>query len=154
MITSANKMLKQLKEAKPHIEQVSNQYIVTITVNGENYWGKAYLHPEDADFKSELVGCTIAHMRAITQALVTYRDAAQMEYTTMNQMLTDIMQNQDPEEIDPTFKMRKKVYQSKKRWQDYQTAVRTSQETLKNYLKNQDKAITSIKKQREQKTEF
>ena len=83
------------------------------------------------------------------KALITCRDVAEIEYQFANQILTDIMQNQDPENVDPTFKLRKKVYHTKKVWNDYQEAVRTTQEALKNYLNNQDKAITSIKRQRE-----
>ena len=149
MMTNANKTLKHLKSIVPETEHYGNVYSVIINVDGFEYCGKAHLHPDDVDFESELVGYTIAHIRAIKKALVAYRDCAEIEYFVANQLLTDIMQNQDPEKVDPTFKLRKKVYHTKKVWTDYQVAVRTTQEALKKYLNNQDKAITSIKRQRE-----
>ena len=149
MMTNAKKALKHLKSITPETEHCGNVYSVVINVDGFEYCGKAHLHPDDKDFESELVGYTIAHIRAIKKALITCRDVAEIEYQIANQILTDIMQNQDPEKVDPTFKLRKKVYHTKKVWNDYQEAVRTTQEALKNYLNNQDKAITSIKRQRE-----
>lgn len=149
MMTNAKKALKHLKSITPETEHYGNVYSVVINVDGFEYCGKAHLHPDDKDFESELVGYTIAHIRAIKKALITCRDVAEIEYQIANQILTDIMQNQDPEKVDPTFKLRKKVYHTKKVWNDYQEAVRTTQEALKNYLNNQEKAIASIKRQRE-----
>ena len=149
MMTNVKKALKHLKSITPETEHYGNVYSVVINVDGFEYCGKAHLHPDDKDFESELVGYTIAHIRAIKKALITCRDVAEIEYQIANQILTDIMQNQDPEKVDPTFKLRKKVYHTKKVWNDYQEAVRTTQEALKNYLNNQEKAIASIKRQRE-----
>ena len=149
MMTNAKKALKHLKSITPETEHYGNVYSVVINVDGFEYCGKAHLHPDDKDFESELVGYTIAHIRAIKKALITCRDVAEIEYQIANQILTDLMQNQDPEKVDPTFKLRKKVYHTKKVWNDYQEAVRTTQEALKNYLNNQEKAIASIKRQRE-----
>ena len=149
MMTNAKKALKHLKSITPETEHYGNVYSVVINVDGFEYCGKAHLHPDDKDFESELVGYTIAHIRAIKKALITCRDVEEIEYQIANQILTDLMQNQDPEKVDPTFKLRKKVYHTKKVWNDYQEAVRTTQEALKNYLNNQEKAIASIKRQRE-----
>lgn len=152
MIMKASKALKKLKEAKVETWTTDNCfYFAEITFEDYVFRGCAILHPEDEEYASDLVGYTIAHMRAVKAALVHFRDYAECEYIIINKMVCDTLQSQDVEAVDPTFKFRKKAYHAKKKWEDYQVAVRTTQSQINRYLRDQDKAITSIKRQRELK---
>lgn len=162
MVTNANKMLNILKEIEPKtykfddfyefddfdFGKINGFYRVDIEYNGIIFSGRAIVHPEDKEYESELVGFTIAHMRAIRNALIYYRDLAHINYIILNKMLCDILQNQDPEVVDPTFKFRKKVYRTKHQLENYQKAIKITNKMINKYLEDQNKAIESIKKQR------
>lgn len=153
MIMKASKAVKMLKEAK--VETWKNEdegfYFAEISFDDYAFRGCAILHPEDKEYESDIVGYTIAHMRAVKQALMHFRDFAEIEYVIINKAICDTLQSQDAETTDPTFKFRKKAFQAKKKWEDYQVAVRATQAQIKKYLADQDKAIASIKRQRELK---
>lgn len=148
MVITANKMLKILKKLEPQTSNVNGIYKVKIKYGENTFIGYARLHPEDKEYESELVGFTIAHMRAAKKALIYYRDLTYVNYIICNKMLCDIMQNQDPEVVDPTFKLRSKVYRAKHQWENYQNAIKIMDKTIYKYLKNQNEAIESIKRQR------
>lgn len=149
MIMKPLTALNKLKKADFHNwnNQLGNYY-VEIFFEGHKFVGEAILHPEDLEYDSEIVGYTIAHMRAIKQALIYLREEARYEYFFINKVVCDILQCQDAEVVDPTFKFRKKVYQAKKKWNKYQIAVNAMNDEIREYIANQDKAISSIKKQR------
>ena len=49
----------------PETAVIDNDTIVTLKYNGKVYKGFAFCHREDADFYSEIIGTTIAHLRAL-----------------------------------------------------------------------------------------
>jgi len=152
MIMKASKALKVLKEADVKTWKTEDDfYFAEISFEDYEFRGCAILHPEDKEYASDIVGYTIAHMRAVKQALMYFRDIAEYEYIIINKAIGDTLQNQDIEAVDPTFKFRKKAYHAKKKWADYQVAVKTTQGHINKYLKDQNKAISSIKRQRELK---
>lgn len=149
MIMKPTTALNKLKTADYHTwkNQLGDCY-VEVFFEGFSFVGGATLHPEDREYNSDIVGFTIAHMRAIKQALIYLREEARNEYYLINKVVCDILQCQDAEVVDPTFKFRKKAYQAKKKWNKYQVAVNAMNDEIREYIANQDKAISSIKRQR------
>lgn len=50
---------------KTYWDETTGTAIYSFEANGRRYEGKAVCHPEDFDFKNELTGLQIAHMRAV-----------------------------------------------------------------------------------------
>ena len=127
--------------------------IATIKYQGKEYHGIASCHDEDKDFYSEKVGKTIAHMRAIKKAFVEERDKARNDWKALKHAYDNAMQNipvkDRPNCHEDKFLMA--VYQAENRYKKYRNYVREIGQEIHQYLKDQDKAISSIKRQREAK---
>ena len=55
-------------------DEEAGQATCVYRFHGEDYWENAYCHPEDKQFQSEKIGCTIAELRAHIKALTQWRD--------------------------------------------------------------------------------
>ena len=139
-------IMDQVYKAEPKTV-TTNSIMMRINVNGQAYYGFANCHPDDQDFYSEKVGSTIAHMRAEINAFRDLRDHAAYEWKTLKKAFADAYQNN----ATPCPQFQKAVWQAENRYRKYQQAVKDMRATLSNYLKNQDKVISSLRRQREQK---
>lgn len=139
-------IIKQIYTAK--VKDFSKRHLSTsITVNGRTYFGWAYCHPEDMDFCSEKVGATIAHMRAIIEALKDQRDTAHTEWKVLKKAYCDAYQNKE-DNLDEPNPFRTAVWQAENRYHRYQKEVKIARESLRDYLRNHEKALQSIRRQR------
>lgn len=75
-----SKIIKAITKA-PYQIIINNPELIAIAVTyrGQQYVGISICHPDDADFRSELVGCNIAHMRAIKKAIKDQKEEAYRE---------------------------------------------------------------------------
>lgn len=140
---------------EPIVEVFDNDVTVKLTYNGHNYYGIAFCHEEDKDFFSEKVGATIAHYRAIIKI---YDDEIKRAETTASVLWSaykDVIYNSQENGIpvDPTSAFITRVFKARDlvdRYKVQRTGFRTQ---LKDYLKNHEKCIASIRAQRKTENE-
>lgn len=125
-------------------------YVVEITYEKNKYIGTAYCHPDDAEFRSDLIGYHIAYLRAVKKVLTKYRDLAEAEYKVIKKLTVDIIQGYEDnlEEVDPTFRLSDYCFRSALKVAKYRIAIRQAQRSIHQYLADQEKAITSLRKQK------
>lgn len=139
-------IIKQIYNAK--VVETTDRFIsVTICVNGKTFFGNALCHPDDMDFCSNKVGTTIAHQRAVIDALKWHRNAARREWKTLKKAYYDAYQNK-PELMNEDSPFRTAMWQAENRYHRYQNEVKKAREQLRDYLNNHEKAISSLRIQR------
>lgn len=140
---------------KPIVEVFDNDVTVKLSYNGHNYYGIAFCHEEDKDFFSEKVGATIAHYRAMIKI---YDDEIQRAETAAQVLWSaykDVIYNsqEDGIPVDPTSAFITRVFKARylvDRYKVQRAGLRTQ---LKDYLKNHEKCIASIRAQRKTENE-
>lgn len=133
------------------IETEDREIVVKIKFNGRTFYGYSSCHPDDKNFYSEKVGTTIAHMRAMREAIRFERNKAHTEWKILNKAYKDATQNCDGLEVDPYGTFYHSVKNAEKRYHRYQKYFNEISDELRNYLKDQSRAVASIKRQREMK---
>lgn len=120
------------------------------TTHGQMFNGQAFCHPEDAMFKSEKVGCTIAEYRAQIMALRYWRDCElKPGLKALNQLYYSINTSKYYQADNYAETMLTRQIELKKI--DIATAnekLKELKQELKNYLTNIAKAHASIRRQR------
>lgn len=154
MIIKPKKLIDLLASDELRVDFVKTghgDYSCTIYYLGNIFTGTAHCHPEDKDFDSEKVGCSIAHMRAMKSLFNHQKKIAKVEYDMVNNFVSNIFQNQDLDDVDPTFRMRKALFRAENKYIQYAMLEKEAENSIRTYTKDQDKVITSIKRQRGQK---
>ena len=140
---------------EPIVETFDNDVGVKLTYNGHNYYGTAFCHEEDKDFFSEKVGATIAHYRAMIKIYDDEIKRAEVTAQVLWSAYKDVIYNsqEDGIPVDPTnaFITRvSKAHDLVDRYKAQRTSLRTQ---LKEYLKNHEKCLESIRAQRKTENE-
>lgn len=140
---------------EPIVEVFDNDVAVKLTYNGHNYYGTAFCHEEDKDFFSEKVGATIAHYRAMIQIyddeIKRAETAARVLWSAYKDVIYNSQENGIP--VDPTSAFIIRVFKARDladRYKIQRTGLRTQ---LKDYLKNHEKCIASVRAQRKTENE-
>lgn len=124
------------------------------TFHGKDYWANAYCHPEDVEFKSEKIGCTIAEMRARINALMQWRDAElRPGLKALKQLHYSINTSKYYNPDDYAEKMITRQIDLKQSDIDIANEqIAALKKELKDYLHNLAKVNSSLKRQRLDKT--
>lgn len=135
---------------EPTVEIYNNDVTVKLTYNGHNYYGFAFCHSEDAEFFSEKVGATIAHYRAMIKIYDDEIRRADVTARVLWSAYKDVIYNsqEDGIPVDPTNAFIIRVFKAcdlVDRYRVQRTSLRTQ---LKEYLKNHEKCLESIRAQR------
>lgn len=109
------------------------------------YTGTATCHSDDMDFFSTKVGQTIAHKRAIINALKDIKEKTNIEYNAVKRFYNDILRENKKCEYIIVIK---EIVRLKRQINKYLGYIKTEEKELNTYLKAQSKVITSLKRQR------
>lgn len=144
-----------IMKLEPIVEVYDNDVGVKLTYNGHNYYGFAYCHKEDAEFFSEKVGATIAHYRAMIKIYDDEIRRAEVAARVLWSAYKDVIYNfqEDGIPVDPTnaFIIRvSKALDLVDRYKAQRASLRTR---LKEYLKNHEKCLESVRAQRKTENE-
>lgn len=139
-----------IMKLEPTVEVYDNDVSVKLTYNGHNYYGTAFCHEEDAKFFSEKVGATIAHYRAMIKIYDDEIKRAEIAAQVLWSAYKDVIYNsqKDGIPVDPTsaFIIRVcKAYDLVDRYKAQRTSLRIQ---LREYLKNHEKCLESVRAQR------
>lgn len=144
-----------IMKLEPIVEVYDNDVGVKLTYNGHNYYGFACCHKEDAEFFSEKVGATIAHYRAMIKIYDDEIRRAEVAARVLWSAYKDVIYNfqEDGIPVDPTnaFIIRvSKALDLVDRYKAQRASLRTQ---LKEYLKNHEKCLESVRTQRKTENE-
>ena len=144
-----------IMKLEPIVEVYDNDVGVKLTYNGHNYYGFACCHKEDAEFFSEKVGATIAHYRAMIKIYDDEIKRAEVAAQVLWSAYKDVLYS--PQEVgipvDPTnaFITRvSKAHDLVDRYKAQRASLRTQ---LREYLKNHEKCLKSVRAQRKTENE-
>jgi hypothetical protein len=132
-----------------HADEKGKLCHIGICYNGHCYFGDAALHDDDKDFFSEKVGLHLAHMRAVKQAARVERDAAYKEWKILEKAFKDATFNLDEKATAANQLFKDVVIKAQRRYERRRDFVKELNWQICQYINAQDKAITSIKRQRE-----
>lgn len=139
-----------IMKLEPIVETFDNDVTVKLTYNGHNYYGMAFCHSEDTEFFSEKVGATIAHYRAM---IGIYNDeikraevAAQVLWSAYKDVIYNSQEDGIP--VDPTSAFVTRVFKARDLVDRYKAQRASLRTQLREYLKNHEKCITSVRAQR------
>ena len=144
-----------IMKLEPIVEVYDNDIGVKLTYNGHNYYGFACCHKEDAEFFSEKVGATIAHYRAMIKIYNDEIKRAEVAAQVLWSAYKDVIYNsqEDGIPVDPTNAFITRVSKAHDLVDRY-TVQRASLRTqLKEYLKNHEKCLDSVRAQRKTENE-
>ena len=144
-----------IMKLEPIVEVYDNDVGVKLTYNGHNYYGFACCHKEDAEFFSEKVGATIAHYRAMIKIYDDEIKRAEVAAQVLWSAYKDVIYNsqEDGIPVDPTNAFITRVSKAHDLVDRYK-AQRTSLCTqLREYLKNHEKCLESVRAQRKTENE-
>lgn len=140
---------------EPIVEVFDNDVSVKLTYNGHSYYGMAFCHEEDKDFFSEKVGATIAHYRAMIKIYDDEIKRAETAAQVLWSAYKDVIYNsqEDGVPVDPTSAFITRVFKARYLVDRYKVQRAGLRAQLKDYLKNHEKCLASIRAQRKTENE-
>ena len=135
---------------EPTVETFDNDVSVKLTYNGHNYYGIAFCHEEDKDFFSEKVGATIAHYRAMIKIYDDEIKRAEVAAQVLWSAYKDVIYNsqKDGIPVDPTSAFITRVSKAHDLVDRYKAQRASLRTQLREYLKNHEKCLESVRAQR------
>lgn len=139
-----------IMKLEPTIRVYDDEVVVKLIYNGLNYYGIAFCNIKDAEFFSEKVGTTIAHYRAMIQIYDDEIRRAEVAARVLWSAYKDVIYNsqEDGVPVDPTSAFITRVFKARDlvdRYKAQRTNLRTQ---LREYLKNHEKCLESVRAQR------
>lgn len=140
---------------EPIVKVYDNDVSVKLTYNGHNYYGMAYCHKEDAEFFSEKVGATIAHYRAMIKIYNDEIKRAEVAARVLWSAYKDVIYNsqKDGIPVDPTSAFITRVFKARDLVDRYKAQRASLRIQLREYLKNHEKCLESVRAQRKTENE-
>ena len=144
-----------IMKLEPIVEIYDNDIGVKLTYNGHNYYGFAYCHKEDKDFFSEKVGATIAHYRAMIKIYDDEIRRAEVAARVLWSAYKDVIYNSQDDDIpvDPTSAFITRVFKARDLVDRYKAQRASLRTQLREYLKNHEKCLESVRAQRKTENE-
>lgn len=144
-----------IMKLEPIVEVYDNDVGVKLTYNGHNYYGIAYCHNEDAEFFSEKVGATIAHYRTMIKIYDDEIKRAEVAAQVLWSAYKDVIYNsqEDGIPVDPTSAFIIRVFKARDLADRYKVQRASLRTQLKEYLKNHEKCLESVRAQRKTENE-
>lgn len=128
---------------------------VSLKYNGRRYRGYAFCHNDDLEFYSEKVGATIAHYRAMIKIyddeIKRAEAAAQVLWSAYKDVIYNSQENGVP--VDPTSAFITRVFKARYLVDRYKVQRAGLRAQLKDYLKNHEKCVASVRAQRKTENE-
>ena len=140
---------------EPTVETFDNDVSVKLTYNGHNYYGIAFCHEEDKGFFSEKVGATIAHYRAMIKIYDDEIKRAEVAAQVLWSAYKDVIYNsqEDGIPVDPTNAFITRVSKAHDLVDRYKVQSASLCAQLREYLKNHEKCLESVRAQRKTENE-
>lgn len=144
-----------IMKLEPIVEVYDNDIGVKLTYNGHNYYGFACCHKEDKDFFSEKVGATIAHYRAMIKIYDDEIKRAEVAAQVLWSAYKDVIYNsqKDGIPVDPTNAFIIRVFKALDLVNRYKVQRINLRIQLREYLKNHEKCLESVRAQRKTENE-
>ena len=144
-----------IMKLEPIVEVYDNDIGVKLTYNGHNYYGFACCHKEDAEFFSEKVGATIAHYRAMIKIYDDEIKRAEVAARVLWSAYKDVIYNsqEDGVPVDPTSAFITRVFKARDLVDRYKAQRASLRTQLREYLKNHEKCLESVRAQRKTENE-
>lgn len=144
-----------IMKLEPIVEVYDNDVGVKLTYNGHNYYGFACCHKEDAEFFSEKVGATIAHYRAMIKIYDDEIKRAEIAAQVLWSAYKDVIYNsqKDGIPVDPTSAFIIRVFKALDLVNRYKVQRTKLRIQLREYLKNHEKCLESVRTQRKTENE-
>ena len=144
-----------IMKLEPIVEVYDNDVGVKLTYNGHNYYGFACCHKEDAEFFSEKVGATIAHYRAMIKIYDDEIKRAEVAAQVLWSAYKDVIYNsqEDGIPVDPTNAFITRVSKAHDLVDRYKVQRASLRIQLREYLKNHEKCLESVRAQRKTENE-
>lgn len=149
MSKAANKIIEGIKNSEITEELViPEEQVSKITINykNNNYYGFSLCHPDDIPYYSKFIGLTIAHYRAMLNALEEEVYIARVEYKILKHSFCAVNQNQDIDVIDPTKKFRTRLYRSENKYNELKKAKKALKKEMQDYIKDINKTFEFMDK--------
>lgn len=149
MSKEARKIIEEIKHA-PICKEEYTDYttIICISFRGIKYYGYAVCHQEDAEYYSKYIGATLAHYRAMYNALYAEVADAKLEYNIFKHHYHCIIQNQNIEEVDPTKRLTREYFKLENKYNELRFALKVLKQEMKNYSINMTKSFEFMDKKR------
>ena len=144
-----------IMKLEPIVEVYDNDIGVKLTYNGHSYYGFACCHKEDAEFFSEKVGATIAHYRAMIKIYDDEIRRAEVAARVLWSAYKDVIYNsqEDGIPVDPTSAFITRVFKARDLVDRYKAQRASLRTQLREYLKNHEKCLESVRAQRKTENE-
>ena len=146
---SINKYINAVKNAPIILEEhdETDTYI-KIKVYDQEFLGVSCCHEDDVDFYSPIVGGTIAHLRAMENALFVKIWELEDTISSMKHAYACVTQSMNAAIVDPTGKFKTYIYKQENKLSKLYAARRELSKELKQYIKDQNKAIELLQRGR------
>ena len=146
---SINKYIDAVKNAPIIMEEHDEMdTFIKIKVYDKEYIGVACCCEEDSEFFSPIVGGTIAHYRAMENALFVKIWEMEEGIAALKHCYSCITQNINPAIADPTSKFKKYIYKQENKVSKLRKACRALRTELYKYTADQSKAIEILQRSR------
>ena len=144
-----------IMKLEPIVEVYDNDIGVKLTYNGHNYYGFAYCHKEDLDAFSEALCATIAHYRAMIKIYDDEIRRAEVAARVLWSAYKDVIYNSqdDGVPVDPTSAFITRVFKARDLVDRYKAQRASLRTQLREYLKNHEKCLESVRAQRKTENE-
>lgn len=143
-------LIKTINNIDPkfNVDELAGTVTAIFPYNGKKYIGVAKIHPEDQDYFSSYVGCTIALSRAKRKLLKAELDKVKKELQIKEQMYKEVSNyGRISEEItDPNGAFYMNLLRCRERETMLKRAYQKEKADLALYLKMQDETIKSFKR--------
>lgn len=146
---SINKYINAVKNAPIIMEEHDEMdTVIKIKVYNQEFIGVACCCEEDAEFFSPIVGGTIAHFRAMENALFYKIWETEDGLAALKHCYACLTQNMNPAIADPTGKFKTYIYKQENKLNKLRKARRKLKIELYKYISDQSKAIDSLQRSR------
>lgn len=146
---SINKYINAVKNAPIIMEEHDEMdTFIKIKVYDKEFVGVACCCEEDAEFFSPIVGGTIAHFRAMENALFYKTWEIEDGLAALKLCYACLTQNMDPAIVDPTGKFKIYIYKQENKLSKLRKARRKLKTELYKYTSDQSKAIEILQRSR------
>ena len=136
-------ILSKIYSLSPKIEHCEDETRASISFLGQEFVGWATLHPDDQDFQSNLIGASIAHMRALMSCFEFYTCKYEQDYLLLKDL---VGQAKYVNNTGATEFLTRKMWRAHNRMKLFQAARKEMKTSLCAYLKGQEKAFETLRR--------
>lgn len=148
-MSAADTYIKQIKNA-PILSCKHKNRVTTIEIKVFNkiFVGVSACHNDDLEYYSNLVGGTLAHMRAMKSALEYKIEESRIAFNTLNHIYGGLTFGGSHDRVDPTHKFKLALNRLDNQYHQLVQSKRELNKEIATYIKDLDKAVSIIEKGR------